>query len=261
VLGVLRNVAAIAGNADLPRRRLATTYLRLRAQAVRPPARAHLLDFELQHPDHGALVRLFEEIWLLRHYPFRPTRPDPVIVDCGANVGVAVLYFKAVAPGARVLAFEPEPTAFRLLTENVERNRLADVSCQRVALAGAAGEVKLRVPAPAHGGSTTTLAADRGWPSLVVPAEPLSAHLPLDVDFVKIDVEGAEVEVVEELVASGAIARVRELAIETHPGDPDALPRLLGLLAGSGFDYRIAVAGERFWDEQLLLVHAYRPTA
>ena len=80
-------------------------------------------------------------LYLRRHYPFRPVRARPLVIDCGANIGVATLYFKTVAPEARVIAFEPEPTAYELLRENVERNRLTDVACT----GGACGRDQLGV--------------------------------------------------------------------------------------------------------------------
>jgi FkbM family methyltransferase len=245
-------VAAIAAGAGLPRRRLALDYLRLRTGGSR------IFGHDVAFADHEALVHLFEEVWLLRHYPFRPTRSDPVVVDCGANIGVATLYFKALAPQARVIAFEPEPTAFRLLTANVRDNRLADVTCLPYALAAVGGEVTLRSPAPAHGGSSIVL-GDEAWEASQVQAVPLSEHLPERVDFVKVDIEGAELDVLGELSASGAIDRIEQLAVEHHPTTPDSLPRLLGLLSDHGFAYRLALVGERFWnDDQLLVVDAYR---
>jgi FkbM family methyltransferase len=263
MLGALRNAAAIVEADDLPRRRLAFDYVALRAReaAGRPPRFARIVGSELAYVDFPDLVRLVEEVYLLRHYPFRPARPDPFIVDCGANIGVATLFFKTLAPGARILAFEPEPTAYRLLCENVARNDLRDVECLPVAVSADAREATLRVPAPAHGGSTIALDIAE-WPGVTVQAEALSVHLPARVDLVKLDVEGSELDVVGELVESGAISRVEQLAIEYHPTSADALPRLLDLLASSGFGYRLGVAGERFWNEQqLLLVHAYRGTA
>jgi FkbM family methyltransferase len=262
MLGALRNAAALVDHDDLPRLRLAFDYLALRVhlRAGRPPRLARVLGCDVAYLDLAQLVRLVEELYLLRHYPFRPARPDPFVVDCGANIGVATLFFKTIAPAARVLALEPEPTAFRLLTQNVTRNRLRDVTCLPLAAASASGFAELHVPSPAYGGAT--LRGDVPWPSVTVRVEPLSEHLPTRIDFLKLDVEGAEGDVVGELVASGAIERVEQLAIEHHPDSDDGLPRLLGLLAASGFRYRLAVAGERFWNEhQLLLVHAYRGTS
>jgi hypothetical protein len=89
----------------------------------RYPERARILDWNVIYADYPALVELFEEIFVRRYYPFRPARRTPFVVDCGANVGVSAMFFKTVAPEAEILAFEPEPTAFRLLCDNVARCR------------------------------------------------------------------------------------------------------------------------------------------
>ena len=55
------------------------------------------------------------------------------------------------------------------------------------------------------------------------------------------------------------IAQVDELVLEHHPSPEADLAGVLGGLAGSGFDYRIAVIGDRVWEPgQLVLVHAFR---
>jgi FkbM family methyltransferase len=262
MFGLVKNLVAIAESDDLPRRGLAASYARLRLQRAlgSSPRRARLLGFDVAYQNFGALVELYEEIFLRRHYPFRPARPSPFVVDCGANIGVATLFFKAVAPDARVLAFEPEPTAYGLLQENVRRNGLADVECFQVALARERGEAALHVPAPASGGSTVHLAHGADWSTIPVHTEPLSQFIGDGrLDFLKLDVEGAEAAILDELRDSGTLERVEELVFEHHPGAPVALPSTLATLASAGLRYRIAVVGDRFWDPgQLLLVHAFR---
>ena len=44
---------------------------------------------------------------------------DPLIIDCGANIGISVLEWKSRWPMARVICFEPDPDAFRLLEMNI----------------------------------------------------------------------------------------------------------------------------------------------
>lgn len=71
----------------------------------------------------------------------RPPFPIPVIVDCGANIGFSVLYFKRLHPRARIVAFEANPRAFRLLKHNVSNNSLEQVEPLPVALSDQDGEI------------------------------------------------------------------------------------------------------------------------
>ena len=54
--------------------------------------------------------------------------PEPHIVDCGSNIGMAVLFFKALYPRASITAFEPENATFQQLRVSVERNMLSEVT-------------------------------------------------------------------------------------------------------------------------------------
>jgi FkbM family methyltransferase len=261
----MRNLAGVRESRDIPPWKLAAAYLELRrvgALRRRPPSIARIVGNRVAYASYPALVSLFEEIYLRRHYPFRPTEARPLVIDCGANIGIATMFFKAVAPDARVLAFEPEPTAFRLLEENIARNGITGVNCLPVALAADEGRAMLRVYQPAHGGATLRLAEGAGWPETEVATARLSTYITEPVEFLKLDVEGAEVEIIEELAEADVLKRIATVAIEHHPNGADDLPRLLASLAASGFDYRIATTNDRFWtDHQLLLIHAFRTMA
>lgn len=58
-------------------------------------------------------------------YRFTATRPDPVIIDGGSNMGVSILAFKQHYPQARITGFEPDPAIYKLLQENLQRNKVA----------------------------------------------------------------------------------------------------------------------------------------
>ena len=259
---MVRNVAAVAGSQDISRRKLATTYARLRVgkgEIPGSPARARILDWEVAYADYRALVELFLEIFVRRHCPFRAARSSPFVVDCGANIGVATMFIKTLAPQAEILAFEPEPTAFRLLRQNVEANRMASVECRPYAVAREAGRQLLRSPGPAHLASSLVFDYP-DWKEIEVETVRLSECLDdRRVDFLKLDVEGSEHAVLADLVDSGAIERVDEIGLEHHPRQPDDLPHLLQTLADAGFSHRLAVGSDELWDPtQLLLVHAFR---
>ena len=180
-------------------------------------------------------------------------------MDCGANIGMSVMYVKSLAPDAEVLAFEPEPTAFRLLVENMDRNDISGVECLPLAVAREPGQRTLRAAAPAHGGASIEFDG-AGWAENQVEAVRLSERIgKRRVSFLKLDVEGSEVAVLDELNEADVLDQVDEIALEHHPRRAADLPGVLQTLASAGFEYRIAVASDAFWDPgQLLLLHAFR---
>ena len=138
----------------------------------------------------------------------RTLRPGMVVVDVGANVGFhTVLAARLVAPGGRVHAVEPVPWNVEVLRANAWRHGCGDtVSVHPLAAGAESGEASLAIPA--DGRSGTELAAPGGAGELV-RVEPLDALVPeVRVDLLKVDVEGAE---------SDVIAGARGL-IERSPG-------------------------------------------
>jgi len=215
--------------------------------------------------DYNSLVFLIEEIVLRRHYEFVAGVARPLIFDCGSNIGLALLYFKRLYPEARVVAFEPSATTFEVLARNVVVNGLQDVELHNVALHEAAGELRFYEDPAQPGSGKNSLRTERtgGRPS-IVNARPLSEFVCERVDFLKMDIEGAEEGVLAELAQSGKLKLVQQMVIEYHhhinPRE-DRLSRLLGLLEDNGFGYQLRVppvqpfSRESFQD---LLIYAYQ---
>jgi FkbM family methyltransferase len=224
--------------------------------------------------DHAVFSRMAREIFLRQVYYFRADKPDPRILDCGGNIGLATLFFKRLYPGARVTVFEPDPENFRLLEANLETAGLGDVERVRAALAGTRGELEFRrSPWDAEGVNARLSNGDGrrereegrdiGGAGFLVRAEILSAWIDGEIDFLKLDIEGAEAEVLRELAAAGKLALVANLTVEYHhhhTRGADQLAGFLALLEANGFGYRL-LAGEgadEAGSPQDVLIQAYR---
>lgn len=149
-------------------------------------------DFEL----YGWDVR---ELRFLRRY----LRPGMTFVDIGAHLGLyAILAARLVKPGGRVLAFEPSPAIFRRLRWHLRWNAGTDVSTFACAVGASettlplyvpTGGVdtvsSLRSPGVGHGGSRPVEVRVRPFDAVATEQQLAS------LDLVKLDVEGAEAEV------------------------------------------------------------------
>jgi hypothetical protein len=69
----------------------------------------------------------YDECFVAHSYRFGARSKRPLIVDGDAGCGLAVLYFKCLYPEGRVIAFEPDETAFGLLERNCHAYGLPDV--------------------------------------------------------------------------------------------------------------------------------------
>ena len=218
-------------------------------------------------PMRGSTARtmhfLFSEVFLSGGYRFDCDRPDPTVVDGGANIGFATLYFKRLFPEAVVHSFEANPGAFRFLEQNVRDNNLSDVHLHCNALWSHDGEIDFFVNGDT-GMLRGSVRADRGGGTrVIVNAVRLSQLISqLDrVDAVKLDVEGAEHEILGELLSSGLLARPERYLIEYHHqigGDRPHLAEFLRPLEEAGYRYHVAATMQRVDHFQDILIHAVR---
>ena len=253
---------------------LLATYARLKAgeliaSGTRDPGprRGTVLGMPVFFHDYFWLLEMYEDIFLRRQYEFESESQAPAIVDAGSNIGLAMLFFKRLFPQATVLGFEPDPETFELLSRNVEANRLEGVRIRNEALYDGRKELDLFGDPSAPGSPQMTISSARlpGSPKRV-PATRLSDHLTEPVDFLKVDIEGAERVVVDELEQAGKLPLIGRMAIEYHhhmEAGEDGLAGLLATLERGGFGYQLearlggapGLSPGRF---QNILVHAYR---
>lgn len=113
----------------------------------------------------------------------------PVIVDAGANVGFAALWFARLYPQAKIVSIEPDPANFDLLSTNVRGQ--SQVLAVHAAIGAAAGFVQLSNQSMGWATQTTRVEAAAGIPIMTV--DQAIAEVPNGVPLiVKIDIEGFE---------------------------------------------------------------------
>ena len=141
----------------------------------------------------------------LTHWMHSCLRPGDTMADVGANVGYySLLASRLVGRAGRVIAVEASPDIFRHLTTNLALNRVANTRALNVAAGRAAGSLPLFAGPTFNIGETTTR-PDLGQRYVQdVPVRPLCDLLHEDeirtLRLIKIDVEGAELDVVEGLL-------------------------------------------------------------
>ena len=174
-------------------------------------------------------------------YNFQSEQPDPRILDCGSNIGMSVIYFKDLYPAAAIVALEPDPAIFPYLEENIRLNGLERIELVQAAVAGETGSAdvllrcEVRQPARWRRQRRTT----EGWERFEVPVVQLDSLLAEPVDFMKMNIEGAETAALE--AAGDALRNVRDVVSRYRhvPGLPRTLHRLLAVLDAHGFEYLV----------------------
>jgi FkbM family methyltransferase len=229
--------AALSGlemSQALSRRARTVRRLRRRARATprHQPGTIELEGFRINYVDLMSVFMEYKDIFGQRIYHFDSEMPSPRVIDGGGYIGMSLLYFKSVYPSARVTTFEPDPQIFNVLERNVRDNNLSDVELVKAGLTAAAGTASFSSDG-ADGGQITDVGSE------TVETVPLSQWLEEPVDFLKLNIEGFELDVLRE--AEDRLHNVRETVIEYHgwPSGEQRLGPLLDLLDRNGFRYLV----------------------
>lgn len=207
----------------------------LEFRAVRRPLRVALRSGLWIEAKTGDDLLCAWDCFVEEEYPVRGD--ERLIVDCGANIGAFSLYAAGKAPEARVVALEPVSATFAALTSHVEGNRLADrIRCLRLGVAGRSGTVSLSVGGASAFSSMYGPADGPREEVSVLGLPDLLRELgdPAEVDFLKLDCEGAEMDCL--LAADAAtLRRFRRIGFEYHLASGHAYAEVAGHLRKAGF--------------------------
>lgn len=216
-------------------------------------------------------LTIHKDVFIGKEYKFETNNSSPFIIDCGSHIGVSVIYFKKLYPKAKILAFEPNPQNFKILKTNVTKNDLKEVELVNAVLTNREGEVDFYISkekkSPWTWGDS---AAKNVWydpkthKTIKVKAVCLSSYIKKKVDLIKLDIEGLEEQVLEEI--SGKLKLVKEIVMEFHGSSTNKQNRvenILSILDKNLFDYTIKQKGKLITVSQVkktdpywLIIHA-----
>jgi FkbM family methyltransferase len=224
----------------LERIRLADEHLNDVRQALwSQPAGAMVMlgktGYEVRITDGPNAYMQYKDVFIRGIYRFATDASSPVIIDGGGNMGISVLGFKQDHPESRVTVFEPDAAIGALLRENLVHNRMErDVTIVPTGLASYEGKVSFAADASAGGQITET-------GTVTIDVVPLSRYIDGPVDFVKLNIEGQELAVLQELEQSGKIGEIKRIVLEYHgwAGGTQFLGDVLNLLDRCGFRYLV----------------------
>jgi FkbM family methyltransferase len=200
--------------------------------------------FSLEFQNSSNPPALYREIFLQNSAFFTPEDTDivaPYIILGGVNVGMSVAYAKWLHPMSTIVGFEPNPATFAIAQKNVAANGMRHVVLVEAALAAEEGTIELLTDDQDLGASIVMRKQLEGATGKVeVKTDILSKYIDKDVDFLKLDIEGAELQVLKE--CEGKLPLVKRLLIEYHfvsDNTENSLSEILVLLERNNFLYSI----------------------
>jgi FkbM family methyltransferase len=203
--------------------------------------------YDVRAFDYANIRQLFEEIFYRNEYYFKTAKKNPVIIDCGANIGFSIIYFKWLYPKSTIYGFEPDKKTFELLKRNIFKNGLKNVHLINSAVSDKSGKIDFFFDQERPGHLSMSTRYGR-MPKNKTSVESISLSSFIkkndikNIDFIKMDIEGSEKEVMKDLDKNKMFDRIKKLLIEYHhkiTGEKSCLGDYLKILEKNNFEYQI----------------------
>lgn len=171
------------------------------------------------------------------------------ILDAGAHIGLATLYWKRLYPLASVMAVEPHPETAAILRKNIEENFLTKVDVVEAALSDREGQQELffdksperwySTAGFTHGAWNGEQQSERVWVKTRRLSDLLREYEP---DLVKLDIEGAEEMVLRQAQEQLKIAKI--YLVEFHPIGGRGMDEIVKIFEEQGFEVESSKGGK-----------------
>ena len=201
--------------------------------------------YKIIFKDPKAFLYSVKELFVEEIYKFKAQDDTPYILDCGSYICTSILFFKTQYPNAKILAFEPDNSNFELLNNNIKNWDLKDIEIQNAAI----WIDNLGVNFIADGNMASKIDESNNTAhneNQKTKSVRLKDLLTEKIDFLKIDIEGAEYEVLVD--CESKLSFVENLFIEYHGNYNEMykLNKILNILIENNFKYYIKEAGVTF---------------
>ncbi len=195
----------------------------------------NFLNYHVTVPDCLSFIFQYKEIFVKEYYRFNSESETPVIYDCGANIGISVLYFKSLYKNARIKAFEADGSIAGILRGNLKRNGIdgTEIISKAVWINNDGIEFSLNgADAGSVYGSNKKIKVDSVRLRDLIENE---EH----IHFLKMDIEGAEINVIPD--CTDILYKVDNIFIEFHSfiNHPQKLDSIISVLEKNNFRYFI----------------------
>lgn len=204
------------------------------------PFKTYVFYSPIKAVDKSSFLYMYDEIFEKEIYKFKSSRKNPYIIDAGSNIGLSIIYFKKKYPNSKILGFEPDRNIFKILEDNLKSLKLTDVEIIEKGLSNQNGQVLFY--SEGSDGGRIKQETDKG--TYEIKTTKLSTFIKDKVvDFLKIDIEGSEYDVIEE--SKEHLKNIENIFIEYHSyfNKPQKLHNILEILSKNGFRYYIENVG------------------
>lgn len=200
-----------------------------------------LNDVEIVVPDSASYLFMYKEIFEEKIYQFNTSKPAPYIIDGGANIGLASIFFKLQFPDAEIIAFEPDDKIYSILKSNIESFKFKNIELLKKGLWNSSETLSFKSEG-ADGGLIADIDETvEATESIEVIS--LKPYLNKQVDFLKLDIEGAETLVLKDIEED--LVKVDRIFVEYHSfvNQKQTLTEIIDILTKAKFRLYMSIPG------------------
>ena len=164
------------------------------------------------------------------------------IIDCGGHIGLSVIYLKNIYPGANIIVFEPDMKNYSLLKKNISSHQLNNINARQEAV----WVENTSLHFIQEGNMGSKIGNEISENTTEVKAIRLKDFLDKKIDFLKLDIEGAEYKVLKDIKEN--LHYVTNMFIEYHGtfSQNEELLEIFEIIVQSSFRFYIKEAANNY---------------
>ncbi len=195
---------------------------------------------EIKITDSFWHLHSLQELFMDEVYKFNSISTVPKIIDCGSNIGLSIIFFKRMFPNAEIIAFEPDNDIYTISKYNLNQFGINDVKLYQKAV-WINAEPLVFAKTGSLGGH---IVQDKAENTIEIQTVRLKDLLSQKIDFLKIDIEGPEYDILHDCGES--LQNVENIFVEYHSFSENSqmIGELLIILKNAGFKVYVKEAWE-----------------
>lgn len=192
---------------------------------------------------------IINEVWI--HKSYNPKgfeiKPNDIVVDIGAHAGIFTILASYFAKQGQVYAFEPFKENYNLLLENINLNKAKNIQAFNKAVSDISGKLKFYVSTSKNKGQNSMYKLGESQKEVSVEKISFKDFIKTipKIDFLKIDCEGAEYEILFSL-SKKELQKVKKISMEFHNYGKNKGDDLARFLQINSFKIKLIKDGKMF---------------
>ena len=170
-------------------------------------------------------------VWIIEEYAKEgfDIKNDDIIIDIGGHIGLFSIYAAEKCKSGKIFTFEPVKDNFKILKENIETNKIKNIFPEKVAISNKSSKVTIFLSDDDAGHGMYSKSSNTITIDAINLEEIFLKNNLKKCDFLKIDAEGAEFDILEN-ISEDMLKTISKIVIEYHIFEENSIKRLENIM-------------------------------